>query len=121
MRYQLERDLELLFTRAFKTRSRFFAPTGVQFELVQFKPGTTFNADYMRVQEEPMTTLASPGDKIYCIKACIHGCLLKHSKKEPIDEDEIKMLGQPFIASETSQSTISGNLMSDKAVVILED
>ncbi|KAJ6035892.1 hypothetical protein N7540_000171 [Penicillium herquei] len=43
MRYQLGRDLKVLFTEAFKTRSRLFAPSKAQFELVQFKAGVTFD------------------------------------------------------------------------------
>ncbi|KAF3384722.1 hypothetical protein F1880_001923 [Penicillium rolfsii] len=121
MRYQLERDLKILFTDAFKDRSRLFAPNGVQFELVQFKPGVTFDPNYMRVQGESATIFTPPDDKICRIKACIHGCLVKHGEKEPLDMDVIKMLSQPFIGSEASQPTTSGTLMSDKAIVILED
>ncbi|KAJ5088398.1 hypothetical protein N7456_012014 [Penicillium angulare] len=124
MRHQIERDLRVLFTGAFKTRSRLFAPTGFRFQLVQFKPGVEFDPEYMRVQRESATVSKSPDNKLHRVKACIHGCLLKYSEQEEpltLDTDVIKRLSQPLGRSETSQPTGSGTLMSDKAIVILED
>lgn len=121
---QVNRDLGIIFTGAFKARARFVPPRGARYELIQFKPGDKFDPAYMQVQGATSTAIHVPSNgSVYRIKACIHGCLVEHSvKKEPSDAEKLLLLSQPLIADDEGfDITDKGSLKSDKAIVILED
>ncbi|KAJ5645634.1 hypothetical protein N7507_011645 [Penicillium longicatenatum] len=121
---QIKRDLEIIFTGAFKARARFVPPLGARYELVQFKPGDKFDPAYMQVQGASSKPISVPSDgSVYRIKACVHGCLIEHSAKKKLSyADMLQVLSQPLIGDdERFDITEKGVLKSDRAIIILED
>ncbi|KAJ5161065.1 hypothetical protein N7492_006457 [Penicillium capsulatum] len=126
LRGDVERTLKRVFTNAFQLRAQLVPPKGQRYELIQFRPGTLFNPEYM----SPQTTInnhVSPVEaKGQKVKICVHGCLVSHEiEEEPSEGEALKTITQSFIYSGQEDglacNSMKGVLKSEKSVVILDD
>lgn len=96
----VDRTLTRALTNAFHLRARLIPPKGQRYELVQFRPGTVFNPEYMsplpaKHNHNNPTIGTDPR-----VKTCVHGCLVSHrAKEEPVESESLKALTQPFVSS----------------------
>ncbi|KAL3473916.1 hypothetical protein BJX99DRAFT_188759 [Aspergillus californicus] len=114
----VKRQLHTLFEHALQLRARCYPHRGIRYQIVQFAPGQVYDSRIMRVENNVGARVPVPDDgKVRRIKVCMHGLIKAHSVQETasgvglIDE-----LSQPFLLS----CETDGQLVSDKAVVILE-
>ncbi|KAL4864780.1 hypothetical protein BDV12DRAFT_7609 [Aspergillus spectabilis] len=114
----VKRQLHTLLGHALNLRAKCYPHKGTRYQLVQFAPGHVYDPLYMRAENNLGVTVPVPKDgHVRRIKVCVHGLIKAHSMQETSSGvDLIHDLSQPFLL----QSEAGGELVSDKAVVILE-
>ncbi|KAF7590294.1 hypothetical protein BBP40_003031 [Aspergillus hancockii] len=121
----LKRQMIQLLTEAFGFRARCYPPNGTRYEIVQFHPGDTFDPNTMEPHSIFANRIPVPCDgKLRTVKLCVHGAMIVHTISEELSGPwKIKALSQPFLSYNDSRpgGDFGGELISDKAIVILED
>lgn len=115
---RLKRQARTLFGHALNLRASCYPHSGTRYQLVQFKPGHIYDPQIMQAEDESRAPISIPEDGgKRRIKACMHGLMKACSVREKATGlSLIKELTQPFLL----EGGIEGQIISDKAAVILE-
>ncbi|KAL4928280.1 uncharacterized protein BDV17DRAFT_99852 [Aspergillus undulatus] len=130
----LLREMGPLFRDLFSFRAQCFAPDRVRFEVLQFSPGDRFDPDMMEAQDKTGMRVGVP-ERGATVKLCVHGTVVAHrvQDKGVSAMQKIKLLSQPFLSLGAESGgkdgrrpgrpsiRASGEMLSDKAIVILND
>lgn len=115
---RLKRQIRTLFSHALNLRASCYPHSGTRYQLVQFRPGHLYDPQIMRAEDESRAAVRVPADgRQRRIKACMHGLTKAYSVQEKAAGlSLIQELSQPFLL----ESDTEGQIISDKAAVILE-
>lgn len=123
---EIKRSMETLCKQAFEFRASLLLHDLRKYEMVLYKPGDLFHPGTMEAYTTDGDEVELEDDRVERhIKLCMHGLIMEYDDANDTEsvegkQDSTKTLGKEFIVRENGIRD-DGKLVTDKAVVILEE